>query len=661
MIEMKKPKIQIFITSFLFFLLPLFLQANVILPVLISDGMVLQRDTKLIIWGWASPGEKVQVKFNKKTVRTVTDPDGSWKIALPPMKAGGPYTMEVKGNNTVIINNILLGDVWFCSGQSNMVVNMERVKEKYPDDIASANFPEIRNFFIPTVSDVTSVHKELPAAKWISASPENVLGFGAVTFFFARSIYKEYKVPIGIINSSVGGTPIEAWTSEEGLKAFPQLESRIEKLKDTAYLNPILRSAKRKPVANQEAASDSRSMDKGMSGQVTWYDNTYVPDGWHKYWLPGYWEDQGIRGLNGIVWFRKEINVPESMTGKPAKLFLGRIVDADNVYVNGVLSGSITYQYPPRRYNLPAGSLKPGRNIIVIRVTNYSGKGGFVPDKPYYLAAGRDSIDLRGEWLYKVGQVFRPVTPGSGTGSPAISMQNEPTGLYNTMVAPLINYRIKGILWYQGEANTNKPTEYQQLLPALINDWRNKWQQGPIPFLFVQLPNFMEVQYLPSESKWAELRYGQLKSLSVKNTAMAVTIDVGEWNDIHPLEKKVVGERLALAARKLAYGDEKIVYSGPVYRSSFKDADSIKIEFDHLGSGLKIKGGGDLKYFAIAGADRKFVWANAKINNNRVIAWSDEIRDPVCVRYAWADNPACANLYNIEGLPASPFEACPDK
>jgi sialate O-acetylesterase len=253
--------------------------------------------------------------------------------------------------------------------------------------------------------------------------------------------------------------------------------------------------------------------------------------------------------------------------------------------------------------------------------------------------------------------VFRPATQESGIASPAISMQNEPTGLYNTMVAPLINYRIKGILWYQGESNTGKPSEYQQLLPALITDWRNKWQQGPLPFLFVQLPNFMEVQYLPSESQWAELRSGQLKSLSVENTAMAVTIDVGEWNDVHPLEKRVIGERLALAAHKLAYGNEKIVYSGPVYRSSVRVADSIIIEFDHAGSGLKINGSGDLNYFAVAGADRKFVWAEAKIVKNTVVVWSDEIKRPIYVRYAWADNPAGANLYNIEGLPASPFEA----
>ena len=648
-------------TSLILVLSSLCVHGNVNLPVLVSDGMVLQRDTKVIIWGWASPGEKVQVKFNRKTINTLTDSGGNWKVSLPPMKAGGPYSMEIKGNNTIMINDILFGDVWFCSGQSNMVLNMERVKEKYPDDIATANFPEIRNFFIPTASDIITIHKDLPAGKWISASPENVPGFGAVTYFFARSIYLEYKVPIGIINSSVGGTPIEAWTSEEGLKEFPQLKSRIEKLKDTAFLNPILRSARRRPETGQGLTGNSRSMDKGISGPKPWYDVTYVPEGWHKYWLPGYWEDQGIKGLDGVVWFRKEINVPISMTDKPAKLFLGRIVDADNVYVNGVLSGSITYQYPPRRYNLPSGLLKPGKNIIVIRVTNNAGKGGFVPDKPYWLVVGNDSIDLRGEWLYKVGQVFRPVSYEPGTGSQSISMQNEPTGLYNTMVAPLINYRIKGILWYQGETNTNKPQEYQKLLPALINDWRIKWQEGPIPFLFVQLPNFMEVQYLPSESQWAELRFGQLKSLSVLNTAMAVAIDAGEWNDIHPLEKKVVGERLALAAGKLAYGNDKIVYSGPVYKSSVKEADSIRIEFDHIGNGLVAKGGGDLDQFAISGADRKFVWAEARIQNNHVVVWSSEIKNPVYVRYAWADNPEGANLYNIEGLPASPFEAGPDK
>ena len=648
---MKKTLIQSVTALLALFLVSVNTSGNLILPVLVSDGMVLQRDAKIIIWGWASPGEKVMVKFNRKTYNCVTDPAGNWNIALPPMKAGGPYTMELKGKNTIVLKDILVGDVWFCSGQSNMVLNMERVKEKYPGDIASANYPEIRNFFIPTASDVTSVHKDLPKGKWVSATPENVLGFGAVTFFFARSIYREYKIPVGIINSSVGGTPVEAWISEEGLKDFPQLVSRIEKLKDTSYLNPIIRSAGRRPDSGQRPSET----DKGINDTKPWYDVTYIPEGWHKFWLPGYWDDQGIRGLDGIVWFRKEINVPVSMTGQPAKLFMGRIVDADEVYVNGVKSGATTYQYPPRRYNLPAGLLKPGKNIIVIRVTNNSGKGGFVPDKPYILVAGADTLDLRGEWLYKVGQVFRPIPfdPGLQT----VSMQNEPSGLYNTMVAPLLNYRIKGILWYQGESNTGRPQEYQKLLPALINDWRNKFRQGTLPFIFVQLPNFMEVQYLPSESQWAEVRFGQFKSLSVPNTAMVVTIDAGEWNDVHPLEKRIVGERSALAARKLAYGEETIEYSGPIFKSAVKEEDKIILEFDHTGSGLTVKGGHDLYYFSVAGADRKYVWAKAVIDNNHVVLNSDEVPDPVYVRYAWADNPEGANLYNNEGLPASPFEA----
>lgn len=656
--EMRTLCIRQLITILILILSSICAYGNIKLPVLVSDGMVLQRNSKVNIWGWASPGEKVEVKFNNKLFRTVTDSKGNWKIVLPPMNAGGPYSMVVKGNNSITIENILIGDVWFCSGQSNMVLTMERVKERYPNEIRNANFSEIRNFFISTASDVTKIHGDLPPGKWISASPENVLGFGAVTFFFAKSIFQEYKVPIGIINSSVGGTPIEAWISEEGLKEIPQYASRIERFKDTAFMNPVMMSVTRKRnEAGQNPPVAQRVIDKGLNGTKPWYDTTYLPEGWHKFWLPGYWDDQGVKGLNGVVWFRKEVYVPASMTGKPAKLFMGRIVDADNVYINGVFSGSITYQYPPRRYDLPTGLLKPGKNLIVIRVTNNSGKGGFVPDKPYYLVAGNDSIDLRGDWLYKVGQVFRSFVFEPRKDTPTLSMQNEPTGLYNTMVAPAINYTLKGILWYQGEANTGKPKEYQQLLPALISDWRNKWQQGIIPFLFVQLPNFMEVQYLPSESQWAELRFGQLKSLSVPNTAMTVTIELGEWNDIHPLEKKIVGERLALAAWKLGYGNEKIVYSGPIYKSSVKEADSIKIEFDHIGSGLATKGGGDLNYFAIAGADRKFVWADARIYNNHVIVWSGEIKDPIYVRYAWADNPEGANLYNIEGLPASPFEA----
>ncbi|WP_221284594.1 sialate O-acetylesterase [Mucilaginibacter sp. SP1R1] len=623
--------------------------ADVRLPKLVSDGMVLQRDVKIKLWGWGAPGEKVEIKFNGRSGKAMTDKNGDWIMLLPAMKAGGPYIMDIVANNHLQIQDILIGDVWFCSGQSNMVLPMERVKEKYPKEIEHADFPQVRNFFIPTVADVTKLHQDLPPGKWISATPKNVLGFGAATYFFAKQIYLKYHIPIGLINSSVGGTPIEAWISEQGLQQFREYQDKLLIFKDTTYINGLIN--KKPLLAAQQPAKVS--IDKGLAESVKWYDTTYNPVRWHNFWLPGYWADQGIKGLNGTVWFHKEIIIPSAVLGKPAKLFMGRIVDADKIYINGVLVGETTYQYPPRRYNLPNGILKPGKNIIVVKVVNTAGKGGFVPEKPYYLQIGDQKIDLRGDWLYKVGEV---IDPGVNSGNVnKFAMQNEPTGLYNTMVAPAINYQIKGILWYQGEANTFKPEAYQNLLPALITDWRNKWKLGNIPFIYAQLPGFMEVQYSPSESQWAELREGELRSLSVPNTEMAVTIDAGEWNDIHPLDKKDVGDRLALAAEKIAYHDTKIVASGPLYQSFKIAGNKIIISFDNTGSGLIAKNGDELMHFAIAGNDKKYVWANARIDGDKVVVWSDDVQVPLYVRYAWADNPEDANLYNKEGLPASPF------
>lgn len=641
---------------FCYVLFSLFVSAvygQVRLPQLVSDNMVLQRDQKVSIWGWATPGEKVSVSFHNKNLSTLTGADGKWTVNLQPMKAGGPYIMNIAGRNHLTISNILIGDVWFCSGQSNMVLPMERVKEKYPDEIANANYPQIRNFFVATVSDVSKVHNDLPPGKWLEANPKDVLGFGAAAYFMAKQLYLKYHVPIGIINSSVGGTPIQAWISAEGIRAVPQYAARLAQLQDTAYLNKLLRQA---ASHHNNAPPAGAPLDKGLTGPLKWYQPDYPAEGWHRFWLPGYWADQGVKNLNGIVWFRKEIVVPASMAGKPAKLFVGRIVDADETYVNGVMVGNITYQYPPRRYRVPEGLLKAGKNLLVVRVTNTSGKGGFVPDKRYELTDGTTTIDLRGDWQYRVGQVFAPLKSNAGAESSfTFSAQNEPTGLYNTMVAPAIPYAIKGVVWYQGEANTAKPGEYRELLPALIADWRSKWHNNQLPFIYAQLPNFMEVQYSPSESDWAELREAQLKTLSVPYTGMAVTIDAGEWNDIHPLDKKDVGDRLALAAEHIAYHDNKIVASGPLFQSARIEGHKIIIDFSSTGSGLTVKGGGELSQFAIAGADKQFVWADARIEGDKVVVSSPAITDPQYVRYAWADNPEGANLYNKEGLPASPF------
>jgi sialate O-acetylesterase len=625
--------------------------AQVRLPQLVSDGMVLQRDAQLKIWGWAAPAEKISLTFNGKTYKTTATGEGKWQVMMKPLKAGGPYTMNISASNNILLKDILIGDVWFCSGQSNMALQMERVKEKFADEVANVNYPQIRNFFIPTISDVSKVHEDLPRGKWTPALPEQILTFGAVSYFFAKDIHNKYKVPIGIVNSSVGGTPIQAWTSEEGLKQIPQYASRVEQLKDSNFVNNLVRQT---AIRNQAVAAQFKSDDQGLKGEKTWYDPSYVPEQWHAFWLPGYWEDQGIRGLKGVVWFRKEVTLPETVSGKAGKLMMGAMVDADETYVNGKQVGNVTYKYPPRRYEIPAGVLKPGKNTIVIRLTNTTDKGGFVPDKSYNLLVEGKTIDLRGDWQYKVGQVF--TLSKDIPAEPNFSAQNEPTGLYKPMVAPVLPYAIKGVLWYQGETNSHKPEEYESLLKALIADWRGKWGNPNLPFIYAQLPNFMEVDYSPAQSKWAVLREGQRRTLAVPNTAMAVGIDAGEWNDIHPLDKQTIGKRMALAAQKIAYGDAKVVAFGPMYESAKVEGSKIRLRFTSVGGGLIAKGDKELKHFAIAGADKKFVWGTAVIEGNEVVVSSNEVPQPLYVRYAWADNPDFANLYNNEGLPASPFK-----
>jgi len=618
--------------------------AEIKLPAIFSDGIILQRDTKFSIQGWATVNEKINLKFNGKTYKTKADRKGNWTLKLPPQKAGGPHEMVFTGENEIKISNILFGDVWLCSGQSNMVLPMERVKENYTDEIAFANYPEIRNFFIPASTNLNEAQNDLPQGSWKEANPHDVLGFSAVAYFFAKKIYTKYKIPIGIINASVGGTPIEAWIGEEGYSEFPAILKTIAQNKDTAYIDSLVHSGK--------STGTAWINDNGLLENPKWYEESYIPKGWNNISIPGYWEDQGVKNLDGVVWYRREIDVPESMTVVSAKMFMGRIVDADIVYVNGIQTGNITYQYPPRRYTIPAGILKPGKNTIVIRVTNNSGKGGFVPDKPYFLTTGKDEIDLKGTWQYKVGEVYEPTKSEGGI---SFSAQNQPSALHNAMIAPLANQKIKGFVWYQGETNAWNPAPYNKLLTTLIADWRKKWHDENLPFLYVQLANFMDVDFLPTESVWAELRFAQFQALAIPNTAMAVAIDLGEWNDIHPLNKKDVGERLALGAMKLAY-NENIVYSGPIYKSYQKQGNKMILTFEETGGGLIANDGEALRRFEIAGSDGKFLWAKAKINGNTIEVWNDKIETPVKVRYAWCDNPRDANLYNLEGLPASPFE-----
>jgi sialate O-acetylesterase len=616
------------------------------LPKLISDGMVLQRDAEIKIWGWASEGEMISVHFIKTTLTATADNKGNWSIVLPKLDAGGPYNMEIDASNSITIHDIMIGDVWLCSGQSNMELAMARVSWNYPGEIANSENKYIRQFIVPQRYNFNKPEKDLPNGIWKNASPENTPAFSAAAYFFGKELFEKYKVPVGLINSSLGGSPAESWISEDALKEFPKYYDEAQKFKDSSLIKNIENSDNKRI---QTWYTLLKQKDEGFKDpQNVWYNTSLNTSDWSSMKIPGFWADTKLGLVNGSVWFRKTIEVPSSMAGKPAKLILGRIVDGDSTYVNGVFVGTVGYQYPPRRYNIPAGLLHDGENIIVVRIISNEGKGGFVPDKQYAIVNDETSISLEGEWKYRLGAQMNSLAGQT-------FIRWKPLGLYNAMIEPLLNYKIKGVIWYQGESNAERPEEYKSLFSAMINDWRNKWQEGNFPFLFVQLPNFMDAKSEPSESNWALTREAQLKTLSLQNTTMAVTIDIGEWNDIHPLDKKDVGNRLALAAEKVAYGDDTINYSGPIYKSIEIDGNKIILSFENANGGLIAKNGGELKGFSIAGADKNFVWAQAKIENNRIIVWSNEISNPVAVRYAWADNPDGANLINKGGLPASPF------
>jgi sialate O-acetylesterase len=617
--------------------------AQIRLPRLISDGMVLQRADTLKLWGWAGADEQIRLNFDHQTYRTKANKNGDWELSLPPHQAGGPYDMVFSGSNTVKLTDIVFGDVWLCSGQSNMELPMSRLIDKYPEVIAAAGNKNIRQFLVPDEYDFKAQRKDLSAGSWESANPKNVMHFSGVAYFFAMELYKKRQVPIGIINSAMGGSPAQSWMSERAMGDFPDLLREAVRFKNDSLIREI-------ETADQQAANKWRSMlnasDEGLKNnwKVAGADET-----WATMIIPGYWANQPIGKLNGVVWFKKEIEVPPSMAGKPAKLLLGRIVTSDSVFVNGQFVGTTSYEHPPRRYLFDGSILKAGKNEITVRVINNSGHGGFVMDKVYELIAGNDTIKLAGAWKYKLGAKMEPAPNQT-------FIRWKPVGLYNAMISPLQHYKIKGVLWYQGEANTYNPNEYEQLMRALMADWRTTWKKSNLPFLIVQLPDFMEAKNEPSESNWAETRAVQQKLGKLPHTATVVTLGLGEWNDIHPLNKADVGRRLALQAERLVYGNTTAVASGPVLKSITATQGNLTLSFDQTGSGLMAKGGKELQAFAIAGADKKYVWAKAHVSGKNTVVLNSRVAQPKYVRYAWADNPQGANLYNKEGLPASPFQ-----
>lgn len=609
-----------------------------------GSNMVLQQGQENPIWGWADKGEKITISFAGKTISTKADKLGKWSAKLPLLDYGGPYTMTLKGKNSIQFDNILIGEVWICSGQSNMEFNVATTNNAKAE-IASANFPKIRLFTVDKKVAQLPV-ADLDNGEWKVCTPENVPSFSAVGFFFGRYLNNELNVPVGLIHTSWGGTVAETWTSAQTIENDPDFK---DKLKELAGFD-LTKYKEQKMAALKAKLQGFPTKDDGLVNGVAVFADPNLNDAdWAKISVAKVWEESGYESIDGIAWYRKSIELTNEQAKSATEISLGAIDDNETTWINGITIGATKAYNAKRIYSIPANTLKAGKNVIAIRVEDTGGGGGLyggTDDK--FIMAGGKQISLADDWKFKVTEVQ--------IGSSDIGPNDYPTLLFNGMINPIIPYGIKGAIWYQGESNADRAKQYQRIFPSMITDWRTHWQQGDFSFLFVSLANYMEPNKQPSESAWAELREAQTKTLALPKTGMALAIDLGEAADIHPRNKQDVGKRLALSALKTTYGKE-LVYSGPMYQSIQFEGNKAIITFQETGSGLVAKNKyGYVNGFSIAGADRKFVWAKAKITGkNTVEVYSEALKNPVAVRFAWANNPDDLNLYNNEGLPANPF------
>jgi sialate O-acetylesterase len=617
---------------------------------LFTDHMVLQRGVEAPIWGWTKPGETVTVRLAGKEAEARAGADGKWTVKIGPFAAGGPHTLTVIGPESATRKDVLIGDVWICSGQSNMEWPVEQADDA-KGEIARADHPKIRLYTVP--KKISYVPESQVKGSWEVCSPQTVGDFSAVGYFFGRDLNRELDVPIGLIDSSWGGTIAEAWVSAESLRAMDDFREAVDQIREYEADRENVEG-----VAAREVEAWYAKHDPGSAEGKGWADPQLDLASWKAMEAPRKWEGAGLPDFDGVAWFRKEVDLPASWADKDLVFRLGPIDDRDTTWFNGTKVGGKDDFSQPREYKVPGRLTKPGRNVIAIRVLDTGGDGGFVgnPGQMTLSIAGDDQtspISLAGTWQYRVGTSLKdagPVPP---------SVSNNPnvvTVLSNGMIAPLVPFAIKGAIWYQGESNVGRAKQYQTLLPTLIGDWRSRFGVGEFPFFIVQLANFLDRRDEPVDSAWAELREAQwLTTRKVPKSAIASAIDIGEAKDIHPRNKQEVGRRLALDALAIAYGRD-VEYSGPEFKSMGVQDGKVRLRFEHVGKGLEAQGDGPLKGFAIAGEDGKFVWADARIDGEAVVVSSPKVEKPRAVRYGWADNPE-GNLYNKDGLPATPFRA----
>jgi sialate O-acetylesterase len=619
--------------------------ANVIMPKIITDHAVLQRNAPIHVWGWADKGEKVVVTLNKQKQSTVADNAGKWQLKLNPMPAGGPYDLTVKGKNVIVIKDILLGEVWLCSGQSNMALTLKETN-KAGEEIAMANYPAIRHFKIKPKTSAEPA-EDIEGGQWKVCSPEEAGEFSGVAYYFAKSINKELNVPIGIINASWGSTYIEGWMSHSALIRYPYYE-QIPEIKNQQlakwYSNVVdLLSYYRQKLCIQ-------SFENFKIDDSQWHLPAYDDRKWLTVPFPENFDKTFLPCIDGTVWIRTVVNINQHMVNKGLTLHLGKIKDEYDFFINGEKINSEKNTENIRHYEIDPRKLKAGENVIAIKIINYWDLGGFISPANNYYIEGADGFKIPladQSWKMNLSSVFKLW----------LNNQNvQPDILFNGMIHPVSSYTIKGALWYQGESNDEFASDYKNLLPLMISDWRTHFKQGGFPFYFVQLPNYKKFSQNSQNggATWAEMRESLSKTLSVPNTGMAVTIDLGDSVNIHPKNKEDVGNRLALIALKNLY-DKPIVCSGPEVESVTKSTGKMIVTFKKSASALIVKDRfGYLKGFEIAEEDQHFYYTQAILDGNHVILQNDRVPAPVAARYSWSNNPD-GNLYNDAGLPASPF------
>ena len=609
-----------------------------------GDHMVIQQGINAPVWGTADPGSQIEVKFEGFVSFAKTGTDGKWILRLPVMEAGGPFEMKIISTDTTILKDVMVGEVWLTSGQSNMEWTMgSGVGPDTDNEIANANLPDIRFFNVPRKTCSIPL-KDMDSQNWTICTPGSVKSLSAVSYFFARELYRHKGVAVGIISSSWGATSAEAWISSEMLATHPDFREKIlSSDSDTTKWNSYVRKSIKADRDRDIIAATSRNgIETGAI--LPEYDDS----GWKSCSYPIDMPGMGLNGYWGLVWLRKSIDFTQKINLKKMRLVLDILAKDAIFYING---NEVAHLINPAKeiiIDIKPGIIHQGHNVLSVRLYVNWGSAhiGTKNDESYFLSDdNKVKLSLEGEWKFN-SEIEPPVAQWQ-------DYYNKLTVLYNARIAPVIPYGIRGVIWYQGENNAGNASQYRSLLPLLIEDWRVRWQLGYFPFLYVQLANYMEKKPEPVESDWAELREAQLMTLNYPNTGMAVTIDIGDPNDIHPRNKLDVGKRLNLLARKIAYG-ENIVASGPIFKSAKTEEKKIRISFISIGSGLAIKDGNVLKGFAIAGSDKKFCWADAVIEGENILVSSNKVSDPQAVRYSWENNPD-GNLINNEGLPASPF------